>query len=96
MNKIPSVKSILIFLILSTIYYIIFYAYNATNSKLNELESNILVKCISNICVEYDNIRECIHIEKPTLFKIETNLDTNYLNSGIRNINFDAIKEECQ
>ena len=96
MNKLPSIKSIFIFLILTTVYYIIFYSYNASKSKINELDSKATIKCISNICIKYDNIKECIHIKTPILFKIETILDINYLNSEVKSIELDAIKEGCK
>jgi hypothetical protein len=79
------------------IVYIVVYAYNASTDKTNNLiNSNVSMECISHICVEYDEVKECIHVHDPTLFKIDKTIDNNYLNSSIKVIDFSAIKEGCK
>lgn len=84
-------------LLLILIMYILLYAYNAKQNKIqNLIETDSFVKCISNVCLTYDNIKECIHIEVPTLFRIETIEDINFSRTDIRNMDFISIKEDCR
>lgn len=84
-------------LILVLIVYVLLYAYNVKESKTQTLtDSFSSIKCLSNICLTYDNIKECIHIEVPTLFRIETLEDINFSRTEVRNMDFISIKEDCK
>lgn len=76
------------------VYYIANYAYNVTNNK--SLTTDLSINCITNICVSYDNIKECIHIGSPTLFKIEVNPDHKYLGTAIQTVEYTTLKEGCR
>ena len=65
-NRKRATLSIFIVLIFISVFYILNYAYNKTQQPQFEFESS--VNCIANICITYDNIKECIHIGTPTLF----------------------------
>lgn len=84
-------------LALVLIMYGLLYAYNAKQNQTQNLtDSDILVKCVSNVCLTYDNIKECIHIEVPTLFRIETIENINFSRTDVKIIDFISIKENCR
>jgi hypothetical protein len=76
------------------VFYIINYAYNRTQQPQFETMSS--VNCIVNICITYDNIKECIHIGTPTLFKVDINTDHEFSDSAVKNVEFITIKEGCK
>ncbi len=93
-NRKHATISIFISLIFIFIYYIINFAYNKTQHTPFETVSS--VNCIIDICINYDNIKECIHIGTPTLFKVEINTDNKYGNSSVKNVEYTTIKEGCK
>ena len=93
-NRKRATLSIFISLMFIFTYYIINYAYNKTRQP--QFESQSSINCIVNICITYDNIKECIHIGTPTLFKIDIIADNKYLDSSIKNVDFITIKEGCK
>ena len=77
--------------------YLLLYVYNTKQNKTQNLtDSDTSVKCVSNVCLTYDNIKECIHIEVPTLFRIETIEDINFSRTNVRTMDFISIKEDCK
>lgn len=96
-NKKMSSNFVFATLLLILVMYILLYAYNAKQNKTqNLIETDTSVKCISNICLTYNNIKECIHIEVPTLFRIETIEDINFLRTDVRSVDYISIKEDCR
>jgi len=96
-NRKKVTTSILVLMVGWLIFYIIYYAYNATIYKTQNLtDSAISFRCLSSICIIYDNVKECIHIDVPTLFRIEMSDDINYLRSNIREIDYISVKEDCK
>ncbi len=93
-NRKRATLSIFITLMFIFVYYIINYAYNKTQQPQFEFVSS--VNCIVNICITYDNIKECIHIGTPTLFKVDINTDNKHSDSAVKNIEFITIKEGCK
>ena len=78
----------------ASMFVFVYYAYNVTNNK--SLTTDLSINCITNICVSYDNIKECIHIGSPTLFKIEVNPDHKYLGTAIQTVEYTTLKEGCR
>lgn len=94
-TKIFSPKHIFAIIVISLIYYIILYAYNNTNHRTSDIEASITIRCLSNVCVFYDDVKECIHFNNPMLFRIESSVDVNYSDHNTKNIDFEAIKDRC-
>ena len=86
--------AVFISLIFVFVYYLINYAYNKTQQPQFEAES--FVDCVVNVCVTYDNIKECIHFGTPTLFKVAVNLNSKYGDSSVKNMELITIKEGCK
>lgn len=93
--KLPSNKAVIIALIISFGYYIVYFAYNATISKSNQILVSEFLTCTSNICVEHNDIRECIHLHVPMLFKAEIGTDVSFSSGSVKNFDFNALKEGC-
>lgn len=93
-NRKRTTISIFVAVIFVFVYYIINLAYNKT--QYGQFESSLAINCITNICISYDNIKECIHIGTPTLFKIEINNNEKYNETGVKSIEYTAIKEGCK
>ena len=93
-NRKRATLSIFISLMFFFTYYIISYAYNKTQQP--QFVGTSTVNCIINICITYDNIKECIHIGTPTLFKIDINTNSKYADSSVKNVDFITIKEGCK
>lgn len=97
MNRKKATTTILVLIIAWVFFYIIYYSYNATSNKTQNLtDSAVSLKCLSSICIIYDNVKECIHIDIPTLFRIELNDDINYLRSNVRGVDYVSVKEDCK
>jgi hypothetical protein len=97
MSKSFKTHSVFVGVLACILVYILLYDYNATTNKtLNLTDISTSIKCISYICIEYNEIKECIYIHVPTLFRIETDTDINHLNSAVSVVDYVAIKEGCK
>lgn len=97
-NRRKKITTLIFILIIAWVFfYIIYYSYNATLYRTQNLtDSTVSLRCLSSICVIYDNVKECIHIDIPMLFRVEVNDDINFLRSNVRGIDYISVKEDCK
>jgi hypothetical protein len=80
------------------VLYLVSYAGNKDNLERTGaglVNPDMTVVCVSSVCLEYNNVRECVDLSSPTMFKMEAVPNAYGLSDKVKNIHFYSLKSGC-
>lgn len=90
-------KFFFVFIFISLLIYLILYTINVSQNDSSVFKiSKANIKCITQICVSYVGITECLDITEPYIFKVDFNENFTTDKSNVTySVQFQSLGKKC-
>lgn len=91
-------RLLLVVSVIAFVLYLVAYASNKDNLERTGaglVNPDMAVVCVSSVCLEYNNVRECVDLSSPMMFKMEAVPNAYGLSDKVKNIHFYSLKSGC-